>query len=77
MAAELDFDLHHVDLNLQHLDGVPVLHFLRTRKPSMSGARPGAPGLLKTAFNASTVSTDDYLGKPFSFTEFVGPNPGV
>ena len=35
MAGELDFDLVVLDLNLPRLDGVAVLRFLRTRKPSM------------------------------------------
>jgi two-component system OmpR family response regulator/two-component system response regulator QseB len=35
MAWELDFDLVVLDLNLPRLDGVTILRFLRTRKPSM------------------------------------------
>ena len=35
MAGELDFDLVVLDLNLPRLDGVAILRFLRTRKPSM------------------------------------------
>ena len=35
MAGELDFDLVVLDLNLPRLDGVTILRFLRTRKPSM------------------------------------------
>jgi len=35
MAGELDFDLVVLDLNLPQLDGVAILRFLRTRKPSM------------------------------------------
>src|SRR6266699_1109289 len=35
MAGELDFDLVVLDLNLPRLDGVSILRFLRTRKPSM------------------------------------------
>jgi DNA-binding response OmpR family regulator len=35
MAGKLDFDLVVLDLNLPRLDGVTILRFLRTRKPSM------------------------------------------
>jgi DNA-binding response OmpR family regulator len=35
MAGDLDFDLMVPDLNLPRLDGVSILRFLRTRKPSM------------------------------------------
>ena len=35
MAGELDFDLVVLDLNLPRLDGVAILRFLRTRKPSI------------------------------------------
>jgi DNA-binding response OmpR family regulator len=35
MAGDLDFDLMGLDLNLPRLDGVSILRFLGTRKPSM------------------------------------------
>ena len=69
MAGELDFDLVVLDLNLPRLDGVAILRFLRTRKPSM-------PILVLTGRNrvedrvlCLDLGADDYLGKPFSFTE--------
>jgi len=34
-ASEFDFDLVVLDLNLPRLDGVSILRYLRTRKPSM------------------------------------------
>ncbi len=68
MAGELDFDLVVLDLNLPRLDGVAILRFLRTRKPSM-------PILVLTGRTREDrvlcldLGADDYLGKPFSFTE--------
>lgn len=35
MAGEFDYDLVVLDLNLPRLDGVAILRYLRTRKPSM------------------------------------------
>ena len=35
MAGEFDYDLVVLDLNLPRLDGVSILRYLRTRKPSM------------------------------------------
>jgi DNA-binding NtrC family response regulator len=35
MAGEFDYDLLMLDLSLPHLDGVSILRYLRTRKPSM------------------------------------------
>ena len=35
MAGEFDYDLVVLDLSLPRLDGVAILRYLRTRKPSM------------------------------------------
>jgi DNA-binding response OmpR family regulator len=35
MASEFGYDLVVLDLNLPRLDGVAILRYLRTRKPSM------------------------------------------
>src|SRR6266581_4425658 len=70
MAGELDFDLVVLDLNLPRLDGVSILRFLRTRKPSMPILVLTGRGLgSKTACSVSIWAPNDYLGKPFSFTE--------
>ena len=45
MAAELDFDLVVLDLNLPRLDGVAILRFLRIRKPNAdTGPDRAQPG---------------------------------
>src|SRR3954465_15178436 len=69
MAADLDFDLLVLDLNLPRLDGAAILRFLRTRKPSMPIlVLTGRTGV-EDRVECLDLGADDYLGKPFSFTE--------
>jgi two-component system OmpR family response regulator len=69
MAGELDFDLVVLDLNLPQLDGVAILRFLRTRKPSMPILVLIGRTRVKDLVLCLDLGADDYLGKPFSFTE--------
>jgi two-component system copper resistance phosphate regulon response regulator CusR len=69
MAGELDFDLVVLDLNLPRLDGVAVLRFLRTRKPSMPILVLTGRNRVEDRVQCLDLGADDYLGKPFSFTE--------
>src|SRR4029077_5088029 len=69
MAGELDFDLVVLDLNLPRLDGVAVLRFLRTRKPSMPILVLTGRTRVEDRVQCLDLGADDYLGKPFSFTE--------
>jgi DNA-binding response OmpR family regulator len=64
-GGELDFDLVVLDLNLPRLDGVAILRFLRTRKPSMpilvlTGRTRVEDGVL-----CLDLGADDYLGSRF------------
>jgi DNA-binding response OmpR family regulator len=68
-ATESEYDLVILDLNLPKLPGVSVLRHLRVRKPSV-------PVLIltqriKVADRVQCLDSgaDDYLGKPFSFSE--------
>src|SRR5438094_9651878 len=69
MAGELDFDLVVLDLNLPRLDGVSILRFLRTRKPSMPILVLTGRTRVEDRVQCLDLGADDYLGKPFSFTE--------
>ena len=69
MAGELDFDLVVLDLNLPRLDGVAILRFLRTRKPSMPILVLTGRTRVEDRVQCLDLGADDYLGKPFSFSE--------
>jgi len=69
MAGELDFDLLVLDLNLPRMDGVAILRFLRTRKPSMPILVLTGRNRVEDRVQCLDLGADDYLGKPFSFTE--------
>jgi two-component system copper resistance phosphate regulon response regulator CusR len=69
MAGEFDYDLVVLDLNLPHLDGVAVLRYLRTRKPSMPILVLTGRTRVEDRVQCLDLGADDYLGKPFSFSE--------
>jgi len=69
VASEFDYDLVVLDLNLPRLDGVAVLRFLRTRKPSMPILVLTGRNRVEDRVQCLDLGADDYLGKPFSFTE--------
>ncbi|HTZ95481.1 MAG TPA: response regulator transcription factor [Terriglobales bacterium] len=69
MATELDYDLVILDLNLPRLDGVAVLRNLRARKPSMPILILTGRTRVEDRVQCLDLGADDYLGKPFSFTE--------
>lgn len=69
IAAEFDYDLLLLDLNLPRLDGVSVLRYLRTRKPSMPILVLTGRNRVDDRVQCLDLGADDYLGKPFSFSE--------
>jgi DNA-binding response OmpR family regulator len=69
MGAELDYDLVILDLNLPRLDGVAVLRYLRTRKSSMPVLVLTARHKIDDRVQCLDLGADDYLVKPFSFSE--------
>jgi two-component system copper resistance phosphate regulon response regulator CusR len=69
MAGEFDYDLVVLDLNLPRLDGVAVLRYLRTRKPSMPILVLTGRTRVEDRVQCLDLGADDYLGKPFSFSE--------
>src|SRR5450631_4838382 len=67
MASEENFDLVVLDLNM--MDGVAILTFLRTRKPSMPILVLTGHHRLEDRVQCLDLGADDCLCKPFSFTE--------
>ncbi len=68
-ASEFDYDLLVLDLNLPRLDGVSILRHLRNRKPSMPILVLTGRSRIEDRVQCLDLGADDYLMKPFSFTE--------
>src|SRR5271166_99397 len=69
MAGEFDYDLLILDLNLPRLDGVSILRAVRTRKPSLPILVLTGRTRVEDRVQCLDLGADDYLAKPFSFTE--------
>lgn len=69
MASEFDYDMIVLDLTLPRLDGIAVLRFLRTRKPSVPVLVLTGRSRVEDRVQCLDLGADDYLAKPFSFTE--------
>lgn len=69
MAGEFDYDMVVLDLNLPRLDGVSILRYVRTRKPSMPILVLTGRNRVEDRVQCLDMGADDYLVKPFSFTE--------
>jgi two-component system, OmpR family, copper resistance phosphate regulon response regulator CusR len=68
-ATENEFDLVVLDLNLPKLDGVSVLRHLRMKKPSLPVLVLTQRTRVEDRVQCLDLGADDYLGKPFSFSE--------
>jgi len=69
MAGEFDYDLIVLDLTLLRLDGVSILRFVRTRKPSVPILVLTGRSRVEDRVQCLDLGADDYLVKPFSFSE--------
>jgi len=69
MAGEFDYDLVILDLNLPRVDGVAILRHLRARKPSIPILVLTGRNRVEDRVQCLDLGADDYLGKPFSFSE--------
>jgi two-component system copper resistance phosphate regulon response regulator CusR len=69
MVGQIDYDLALLDLTLPRLDGLDVLKHIRQTKPALPvlvlTGRLGVEDRVK----GLDLGADDYLTKPFSFTE--------
>jgi DNA-binding response OmpR family regulator len=69
LATELDYDLVVLDLNLPRLDGVSILRRVRAEKPSLPILVLTARGRVDDRVLCLDAGADDYVIKPFSFSE--------
>jgi DNA-binding response OmpR family regulator len=68
-AADNDYDVVILDLNLPKLDGVNVLRQVRLKKPSLPVLVLTQRTRVEDRVQCLDLGADDYLGKPFSFSE--------
>lgn len=69
MAAEFGYDLLILDLTLPRLDGTEILRFVRTRKATLPILVLSARNRAEVRVQCLDLGADDYLTKPFSFSE--------
>ena len=69
MAGELDYDLLMLDLNLPGVDGISVLRQTRAKKPRLPILIVTSRNRVEDRVQCLDLGADDYLGKPFSFSE--------
>jgi len=68
-ATEFEYDVVILDLNLPRLDGVSVLRYVRTKKPSVPVLVLTQRTRVEDRVQCLDSGADDYLPKPFSFSE--------
>jgi DNA-binding response OmpR family regulator len=69
LATDIDYDLVVLDLNLPKLDGIAILRHVRTKKSTMPILVLSARSRVEDRVQCLDLGADDYLIKPFSFTE--------
>lgn len=69
MAERFEYDLLLLDLTLPRVDGLKVLQHVRTAKPSLPVLVLTGRTRVEDRVKGLDLGADDYLIKPFSFTE--------
>ena len=69
LATELDYDLIVLDLTLPRLDGITILKQVRSHKPNVAVLILTARGRVEDRVLCLDAGADDYMVKPFSFSE--------
>jgi two-component system, OmpR family, copper resistance phosphate regulon response regulator CusR len=68
-AMDSEYDVVILDLNLPKMDGVTVLRHLRAKKPTVPVLILTQRIRVEDRVQCLDTGADDYLGKPFSFSE--------
>jgi len=68
-ATERDYDVVVLDLNLPRLDGVSILREVRQKRPTLPVLVLTQRNKVEDRVQCLDLGADDYLGKPFSFSE--------
>jgi two-component system copper resistance phosphate regulon response regulator CusR len=69
MVGQIDYDLALLDLTLPRLDGLDVLKHIRQTKPALPVLVLTGRNGVEDRVKGLDLGADDYLTKPFSFTE--------
>lgn len=69
MIGQFDYDLAVLDLTLPRVDGLDVLRHIRERKPALPVLILTGRNRVEDRVKGLDLGADDYLTKPFSFTE--------
>ncbi len=70
-AKTVYFDLAFIDLKMQPMNGIEVLHELKKFSPDTTVVLMTAHGSIETAVEAIKKGAYDYITKPFSHKEFI------
>jgi len=69
MLRETDYDLAVLDLNLPKMDGIEVLRYIRPLKQNLPILVLTSRSRVEDRVQGLDTGADDYLSKPFSFSE--------
>jgi DNA-binding response OmpR family regulator len=69
LVGEANFDLVILDLLLPKVDGLEVLKYIRSRKPSPMVLILSGRSRVEDRVKGLDLGADDYMTKPFSFSE--------
>lgn len=69
LVTDLDYDVVILELNLSGMNGVSILRYLRTRKPSLPILVLTSRSKVEDRVECLDLGADDYMAKPFSFSE--------
>ncbi len=68
-VVEAEFDLLILDVGLPKADGLEVLEYVRARQPELLVLMLTAKSKVEERVRGLDLGADDYLSKPFSFSE--------